>query len=108
MCAWVWSAAVLAVSAGAFLAAAPSRLYVRGYTVIPEPQKVELKGADFPFDDGWRLELGEAVRSNDVAAESLKEQLAERHGLSLAGRGKGKVVELAIRPGAVEIGQATD
>ena len=108
LCAWFWSAVVLAVSAGAVLAAAPSPLYVRGYTVIPEPQKLELKGADFPFDDGWRLEPGDGVRSNDVATESLKEQLAERHGLNLAGRGKGKVVELVIHPGAVEIGPATD
>ena len=56
-CACVWSAAVLAVSSGAVLAAAPSPLYLRGYTVIPEPQKVELKGPDFPFDDRWHLEL---------------------------------------------------
>ena len=49
-----------------------------------------------------------AYASNDVATESLKEQLAERHGLNLAGRGKGKVVELVIHPGAVEIGPATD
>jgi hypothetical protein len=108
MCACVWSTAVLAVSADAVFAAAPSPLYVRGYTVIPEPQKVELKGPDFPFDDGWRLEPGEGVRPNDVAPESLKEQLAERHGLSLAGRGKGRVVELLIHPRAVEIGPALD
>jgi hypothetical protein len=69
---------------------------------------VELKGPDFPFDDGWRLETGEGVRPNDVAPESLKEQLAERHGLSLAGRGKGRAIELVIHPGAVEIGPATD
>jgi hypothetical protein len=80
----VWSAAVLAASAGAVLTAAPSPLYVRGYTVIPDPQKVELKGPDFPFDDGWRLAPGEGVRPNDVALESLKEQLAERHGLRLS------------------------
>ena len=108
MCAWVWSAAVLAVSTGGVYAAAPSRLYVRGYTVIPEPQKVELKSADFPFDDAWRLEPGEGVRANDVAVESLKEQLADRHGLNLAGRGKAKPVELVIHSGAVEIGAATD
>src|SRR6185437_9109139 len=41
VCAWVWSAMVLVVSAGGVFAAAPSRLYVRGYTIIPEPQKVE-------------------------------------------------------------------
>src|SRR5580658_10416905 len=105
---WVWNAAVLVVSAGGVLAAAPSPLYVRGYTVIPEPQRVELKGADFPFDDGWRLEPVEGVRADDVAMASLKEQLAERYGLNLTGRGKGRVVELVIHSGAVEIGPATD
>ena len=75
---------------------------------MPEPQKVDLKGADFPFDDGWRLEPGEGVHSNDVAVESLKQQLSERHALTLAGRGKAKIVELLIHPGAVEIGPATD
>jgi hypothetical protein len=45
MLARVRNAAVLVVSAGGVLGAAPSPLYVRGYTVIPEPQKVKLKGA---------------------------------------------------------------
>jgi hexosaminidase len=91
MRAWVWNAAVLVVSAGGVRAAVPSPLYVRGYTVIPEPQRVELKGADFPFDDGWRLEPVEGVRADDVAMASLKEQLAERYGLNLAAAEKGKL-----------------
>ena len=106
-CVLIGIAAALIVSAGVIFAGV-SPLYVRGYTVIPEPQKTELAGAEFLFDDGWRLNVGEGVRSNDVAVESLKELLAERHGLNLAGRGKTKAVELVIHPGAVEIGTATD
>lgn len=98
--------AVLLVSARLF-AEPPSALYVRGYTVIPPPQTLELLNTDFPIDNGWRLEPGEGVRPGDVALDTLKEQLAERHGLTLAGHGKGKIIELVVHAGAVEIGPAT-
>ena len=78
--------------------AAVSALYLRGYSVIPEPQRVELKGGDFEFGAGWRVEAGGSAGS---APEILKEQLAERYSLSLNGRG-GKSVELVIREGSVQ------
>jgi hexosaminidase len=83
-----------------------SPLYLRGYTVIPEPQQVEIKGADFALDNGWRVERGGGVPESDSAAARLKEQLDERFGLTLTGRGG--VVELAIQPGSVAIGRAAD
>lgn len=95
--------ALLLICAGLF-AEPPSALYMRGYTVIPPPQTLELKNADFPIDEGWRVEPGERVRPGDIALEILREQLSERHVLTLAGREKGKVVELAIHAGAAEIG----
>jgi hypothetical protein len=76
--------------------------------VIPEPQKVELKSGDFRLDDTWRIEPGAGVQPGDAAVESLKDQLAERYRLRLAGGAKGKAVELSIRAGAAEIGKATD
>ena len=79
-----------------------SVLYLRGYTVIPEPQRVELNGGDFEFGEGWH------VRSDDGTAEYLKQQLAERHGLSLNTPRAANVIELAIQPGSVSIGSATD
>jgi len=99
--------AVLLASASA-VAEVPSPLYVRGYTVIPPPQTLQLKRTDFSIDETWRLEPGSGVHADDVAVVTLKEQLAERHGLTLAGRGTAKVIELAIRSGAVAIGPATD
>jgi len=43
---------------GTLLAATVSPLLARGYTVIPEPQKVTLRGSDFEFTPFWQLELG--------------------------------------------------
>jgi hexosaminidase len=89
-------------------AATSSPLYGRGYTVIPAPQEVEFNGGDFEFGSGWRLQLGQGVKADDMAVESLKNGLAVRYGIILETRGRGKAVELAIRHGSVEIGEATD
>jgi len=99
---------LLLVSACMVVAEAPSPLYVRGYTVVPPPQTLELKSTDFSIDETWRLEPGPGVHPDDVALVTLKEQLDERHGLTLAGRGKERVVELAVNPGAVQVGPAQD
>ena len=88
--------------------AAGSSLFRRGYNVIPVPQKVDFKGGDFEFGSGWRLALGSGVKPDGVAVESLKEGLEARHGITLATRGRGKTIELAIKPGSVVIGQAAD
>ncbi|HKT12353.1 MAG TPA: beta-N-acetylhexosaminidase, partial [Terriglobia bacterium] len=88
--------------------ATASSLFQRGYTVIPEPQKVELKGSNFEIGSGWRLELGQGVKADDVAVESLKHGLGTRHGITLETRGRGKAITLVIQPGSVKIGQAAD
>jgi hypothetical protein len=85
-----------------------SPLFARGYNVVPEPQKVELEGGDFEFGSGWRVVLAEGVNADDVAVESLKEGLESRFSLKLEPGGRGKVIELAIRRGSVEIGKAAD
>ena len=96
--------------AGPLPAATASPLFARGYTVIPEPQKVTLTGKDFEFSPSWRLELAPGVQPDDIAVESLKQELQERFHLAL-GEAKGKSgpsLKLAIDPQAVEIGAATD
>lgn len=91
---------------------AQTPLFARGYTVIPEPQQVELKGADFEFGNGWRLILGSGVKADDVAVESLKEELSSRDGVTLetakGGHMPGYAITLVIQPGSVPIGSATD
>lgn len=88
--------------------ATPSVLYERGFNAIPEPQKVELKGGDVQFGNGWRLVLGKGVKPDDVAVETLQNGLEERDGITLETRGQGKAIELAIQPESVEVGQAAD
>jgi hypothetical protein len=91
-------------------AATSSPLFARGYTVIPEPQKVTLSGKDFELTAPGRLVLGPGVKADDVAVVSLKEDLAERFNFVLSGaKGKGGAsLKLAIDPHAVEVGEATD
>ncbi|MGH9327483.1 MAG: glycoside hydrolase family 20 zincin-like fold domain-containing protein [Terriglobia bacterium] len=85
-------------------------LFARGYTVLPAPQQVNLQPGDFEFGNGWKLELGPGVNADDVAVESLKDELATRYGIQLGAgrRSRNEAVMLQIQPGAVEIGHATD
>ena len=89
-----------------------SVLAARGYAVLPVPQKVMLGSQNFALTDGWQLVLEPWMKSDDVAVESLKEQLLERFHLRLAesktARGGGGIIRLAVVPGSVAIGEATD
>ncbi len=93
-------------------AASLSPLYSRGYTVIPEPQKVVLGTEDFRFGEGWRLVLGKGVHPTDVAVESLREDLQARFRVTLdeqvRGGGRAKTVNLEIIPNSVGVGEAAD
>ena len=101
--------------AGTLQADPASPLFARGYTVIPEPQKVTLSGEDFEFGTSWQLELGPGVAADDIAVDSLKEELEERFHFALPqvkgpqAKGKnGSILTLAIDPHAAEVGEATD
>jgi hexosaminidase len=93
-------------------AAAFSPLFARGYTVIPEPQNVQLNGKDFVFGNGWRLALMSGVNNGMAAVETLRNDLASRYGIGLQNGSSldsaSKTVQMAIRPGSVKIGPATD
>ncbi|MGI9071822.1 MAG: glycoside hydrolase family 20 zincin-like fold domain-containing protein [Bryobacteraceae bacterium] len=90
-------------------AATSSPLFARGYTVLPAPQKVSLGTKDFEFKRGWRLELGPGIKPEDIAVQSLKEELKDRFQLTLGVPGSAEgVVHLAMAPNAVTIGTATD
>ena len=101
-------ALLLLLISGSGYASAVSPLFARGYTVVPEPQKVQLKAGDFQLDSRWSVRLGQGISASDVAVESLQELLQQRYGVHLAPRGEGRAIELAIRPGSVEIGRAAD
>jgi hypothetical protein len=98
------------VSVTLLAAATMSPLFERGYTVMPQPQKVAFSGGDFRFEDNaWRLEIGSGVKADDVAAETLREELHSRFGLRLGTTSSSRgVIKLTISPGAVQIGPAQD
>ncbi len=86
-----------------------SPLFARGYTVIPEPQKVSLSAGDFTFDQNWQLKLDSGVGKDDVAVEVLHQDLAARFHVRLGTPGSSSgVLSLRIQPGSVQIGNALD
>jgi hexosaminidase len=87
-----------------------SPLFARGYTVVPEPQKVILGAEDFNFSPSWQLRLDKGVAANNVAVDVLREGLATRFHVAL-GTSKdtsGGVLILRIAPASVQIGKALD
>ena len=89
----------LVVSGAAF---AESPLASRGYSVLPEPQRVTLRTGDFRFGPAWSIQR-KGVAAGDIAAASLGEELRSRFHLPAAGRSGGVRVTLAIAPGSVEV-----
>src|SRR5437867_3988513 len=89
-----------------------SPLGARGHATVPEVQKFDPGGNDFQFGEGWRLRLGEGVGPNDIAVETLREDLQSRFRVTLsqpgATGGHAKTVSLAIAPNSIEVGEATD
>jgi hexosaminidase len=90
-------------------AASMSPLYERGYTVMPQPQKVRLGSKDFRFGPEWRIEFGTGVKLTDVAVEALKEDLDSRFHLRLGTQRPGRgVLRLTMAPNSIAIGAAQD
>src|SRR5215472_8605456 len=101
------SFAALVCCTGTVNAASPSPLFARGYTVIPQPQNVDLTGDDFAFGSDWSLVLKRGVDSSSAAAEILRSDLASRYGIRLLAASKSasssKTIQLEITPGTVRI-----
>lgn len=93
-------------------AATSSPLFVRGYTVLPQPQEVDLKDGEIEFGAGWNLDLGPGVKPDDVAVESLKEDLRARWRVPLGtthpSKAGAEIIRLVIAPNSVQIGKALD
>ena len=86
-----------------------SPLFARGYTVIPEPQQVRLKAGNFPFGPSWQLKLDSGVAKDDVAVETLREDLSSRFNVRLSSSGSsGGTLTLRIQPGSVAVGKSLD
>lgn len=96
-----YSTAVLAMLMTAAAAAqpAPTDLFLRGYSVIPAPQKVVLESGSITIDATWSID-GPA---NHIATRALSADLASFHSLALKpAPGPGQnVITLRVRQGAV-------
>ncbi len=84
-------------------------LWLRGYAILPAPQKVVLSGGDFPFGSDWQLQLGPGVAASDQPVTTLQTGLRRTHGWELpAARGSNargeKILRLELRPGAAAAG----
>lgn len=85
---------------------AASALTARGYSVIPEPQSVELKAGDVRIAGSWRLKAN-GIDPGDPAIETVREYLGSRLSAGSAAGQEGSV-ELLVRSNSVTIGQALD
>ena len=70
---------------GVICAQATSPLFSRGFTVIPEPRRVNLEPHDFRFGSAWRLEFGPGVAKDSVDVRTLSEDLESRFGVVFKG-----------------------
>ena len=84
-------------------------LWLRGYAILPAPQKVALSGGDFSFGSDWQLQLGAGIAPSDQPVTTLQSGLRKTHGWDLtAARGgnprEEKTLRLELRPGAAAAG----
>lgn len=83
-------------------------LWLRGYAVLPAPQKVALSGRDFPFGTDWQLQLGSGIAASDLSVATLQSGLDRTHGWRLQtahdGKAGEKILRLELRPGAAAAG----
>jgi len=89
-----------------FAANSATVLWSRGYALLPEPQKISLRGGDFSFDGDWTLELLPGVAEDHLAVRTLVRRLKQEFGILLSaskgGSSEGeKVIQLEIRPGSL-------
>jgi hexosaminidase len=105
---WVYCF-LFAVTTPSFAQPAPTALFLRGYSVIPAPQKIKLGAGDVLFDDSWICEEGR-LPANHVAWRSLGQDLKEFHSIPCkkTETGPGKKISLSIAEGTVKTSAATE
>src|SRR5262245_6956776 len=85
---------------------APTELFLRGYSVIPTPQKVTHQGGDVEFDETWGYDIG-ALPGNHIAVRSLLKDLKDFHLIELrpgGSSGANKAIRMTVSKGAVKTG----
>src|SRR5215510_6093479 len=88
----------------------PTELFLRGYSVIPSPQKVELQDGEIVFDDSWSIDAGRLAKDH-IAVRALLKDLREFHSIALnqtsispaasSGAKTGNLIRFSVREGPV-------
>lgn len=83
----------------------PTELYLRGYSVIPTPQKVELNNREIEFNDAWAYDASKVTKDH-IAVRSLLGDLQEFQQLELRPitNQTQNIIRLAVVKGAVQTG----
>ncbi|QNF33511.1 beta-N-acetylhexosaminidase [Adhaeribacter swui] len=76
-----------------------SPLRLRGFSLLPAPQQVELGAKNIVVDGSWVIDS--KIGKEDIAVRRLLEGASELHGLDFAKKG-GKKITLAVKPGTVK------
>lgn len=98
---------LLLVAATSAVAQPPTELFLRGYSVIPTPQKVELHSQEIEFNEAWVYDAGGLAR-NHIAVRSLLGDLQSFQQIELRATAKPGsnqsvgVIRLAVSSGAVQ------
>src|SRR5262245_57514658 len=87
----------------------PTELFLRGYSVIPTPQKVELQDGDIEFNDSWGYDTGRIAKDH-IAVRSLLRDLQEFHRIELrpASNQAKNVIRLSVAKGSARAGADTE
>ncbi|MCC6539187.1 MAG: beta-N-acetylhexosaminidase [Bryobacterales bacterium] len=88
------------LSAAAFCQT-PTPLWLRGYSVIPTPQRVTLGAGDIAIDTDWRLDAA-SLPASHIAVRTLRQDLRAFHGWELKPAAS-RVIRLSVRPDAVPV-----
>ena len=101
--AFLFSLILLAVTPAA--AQQPTELFLRGYSVIPTPQRVELQDGEIEFNDSWVYDAGRIAKDH-IAVRSLLRDLQEFHRIELrpASNQARNVIRLSVAKGAARAG----
>jgi hypothetical protein len=83
----------------------PTDLYLRGYSVIPTPQRVELQDGEVELNDSWVFDSGQ-IAKDQIAVRSLLRDLREFHRIELraASNEARNVIRLRVAKGAARTG----
>ena len=83
----------------------PTELFLRGYSVLPSPQKVALQNGDLEFNDAWGYDASK-VSKDHIATRSLLRDLQEFHRTELrpATAQTKSVIRFSVMKGAVQTG----